>query len=172
MLHRSDLQGRASVTGSWPRLRRNRIGSGQTMVEFAMVSVLALVIMIVGLQFALIGQAALALSQGASAIARYAAVYGPQGQVSASYSGTPSAAMQALLSSTLSSNSWGDLTVTISSIKGGTPSTTTTTPQATTDRAVVTLSYNAANKIFLPSSTLLGITFPTTLSASDQELYE
>src|ERR1700692_114350 len=78
MRHGSDLQGRASVTGSWPRLRRSRIGSGQTMVEFAMVSVLALVIMIVGVQFAMIGQAALALSQGASAIARYAAVYEPQ----------------------------------------------------------------------------------------------
>ena len=172
MLHRSDLQGRASVTGSWPRLRRSRIGSGQTMVEFAMVSVLALAVMMISVQLALIGQAALALSQGASAIARYAAVYVPQGQLSASYSGNPTAAMQALLSSTLGSNSWGDLTVTISSIKGGTPSTTTSTPQTSIDRAVVTLSYNAASKIFLPSSTFLGVTFPTALSASDQELYE
>jgi Flp pilus assembly protein TadG len=172
MLNRSDGQGCTSVPRHSPRLRRSRIGRGQTAVEFAMVSVLALVVMIVGLQFALIGQAALALSQGASAIARYAAVYEPQGQVSASYSGNPTVAMQALLSSTLGTNSWGDLTVTISSVKGGTPSTTTTTPLASTDRAVVTLSYNAASKIFLPSSTLLGITFPTALSASDQELYE
>ncbi len=63
-----------SVTVRLPRLRRIRISRGQTMVEFAMVSVLFLVVMMVGVQFAMIGQAALALSQGASAIARYAAV--------------------------------------------------------------------------------------------------
>jgi len=166
MLHLSELPRRASVTGPW--LRRSRIGSGQTMVEFAMVSVLALVVMIVGVQFAMIGQAALALSQGASAIARYAAVN--ESTLGASYGpANPNGAMQALLSPTINDT---NLTVTISSIKGGTPSTTTTTPQTSTDRAVVTLSYNVANKIFLPSSTLLGITFPTILSASDQELYE
>lgn len=145
---------------------------GQTAVEFAMVSVLALVVMLIGVQFAMIGEAALALSQGASAIARYAAVYEPQGVVGASYSGNPNAAMQALLSSSIGTNNWGDLTVTISSVQGGTPSTTTKTPQPAVDRAVVTLSYNAASKIFLPTSTFLGIQFPTALSAQDQELYE
>src|ERR1700722_4431422 len=51
-----------------------RIGRGQSTVEFALVSVLGLVLMMVGVQFALIGQVALSLSQGASALARYAAV--------------------------------------------------------------------------------------------------
>src|ERR1700732_3047192 len=125
MFNRSYTKQNASVTVRL-RLLRIRIGRGQTMVEFAMVSVLALVVIMIGVQFALIGQAALALSQGASAIARYAAVH--ERTLGASYSGAPNAAMQNVLSSTLSTNGWVDLTVTITSYKGGTVSTTTTTP--------------------------------------------
>ena len=172
MLNAFDLKRCASLTGYRSRGSRSKISQGQTVVEFAMVSVLVLVVILVGVQLAMIGQAALAVSQGASAIARYAAVYEPQGVVGASYSGNPNAAMQALLSSSIGTNNWGDLTVTISSVQGGTPSTTTKTPQPAVDRAVVTLSYNAASKIFLPTSTFLGIQFPTALSAQDQELYE
>lgn len=149
------------------------------MVEFAMVSVLALAIMMICVQLALLGQTALALSQGASAIARYAAVN--ESTLGSSYSGAPNTAMQNLLSSTLGSNSWGDLTVTITSLKGGTASTTTTTPTAMTDRAAVTLSYIPTSKIMLPNNFLAipgffpGFSFSTaigTLQAQDQELYE
>ncbi len=52
---------------------RKRASRGQSAVEFAMISVLALVVMLIGIQFALIGQAAVAVSQGSSALARYAA---------------------------------------------------------------------------------------------------
>jgi Flp pilus assembly protein TadG len=167
------------ITQSYAKQRRvggSRIGRGQTAVEFAMVSILALVLMMVGVQFALIGQTALALSQGASAIARYAAVN--EGTLGASYSGAPNAAMQTLLSSSLGTNSWADLTVTITSVEGGTASTTTPTPTPMTDRAAVTLSYDATSKIALPNPFLRipgifpGISFPTALSAQDQELYE
>lgn len=147
------------------------------MVEFAMVSVLALAIMMICVQLALLGQTALALSQGASAIARYAAVN--ESTLGASYSGAPNTAMQNLLSSSLASNSWGDLTVTINSYKGGTASTTTSTPQQGVDRAAVTLSYVTTSKIILPTNFLKvpgyfpGLsTFPAALSAQDQELYE
>ena len=44
--------------------RRSRISRGQSAVEFALISTIALVVMLVGVQFALIGQAALAVSQG------------------------------------------------------------------------------------------------------------
>jgi Flp pilus assembly protein TadG len=172
MLNRFDARARASITGYSLRLSRSRISRGQTAVEFAMTSVLFLIMMLVGVQFALIGQTALALSQGASAIARYVAVNEPKGSVSASYSGNPDAGMQAVLSDSLGTNSWADLTVTVNSYKGGTASTTTTTPQQTKDRAVVTLSYNAASKIALPNPFMGLVTFPTTLSASDSELYE
>jgi Flp pilus assembly protein TadG len=147
--------------------RNGRMSRGQSAVEFAIVATLALALMIVGMQFALIGQVYLACSQGASALARYAAV---KPNSFGTYNGTASlpSDASALLSPTIND---GNLTVTINSYKAGT-TTATSSPQATVDYAVVTVNYNAANKIFLPSSTLLGISFPTSLSAQDQELYE
>jgi Flp pilus assembly protein TadG len=141
------------------------------MVEFALISAVALAVMLVGIQFALIGQAALAISQGASALARYAAVnpgtMGPNSSVKAN--ALPTAAQQ-LLSSSILTNSGGDLTVTVASYTGTT--TTTTSTPGYTDRAVISMSYVTTSKIFLPSTTLLGITFPATLSASDSQMYE
>jgi Flp pilus assembly protein TadG len=145
------------------------------MVEFAMIAPLALMVLFVGVQLAIIGQTALALSQGASAIARYVAVNEPKGSVSASYSGNPDAGMQAVLSDSLGTNSWADLTVTVQSCDGKKgPSCTPPagTPKQTVDSALVTLSYNATSKIALPNPFMGLVTFPTTLSASDSELYE
>jgi Flp pilus assembly protein TadG len=176
MVNRSYTKQNVGVNGRSRRLSWSQIGRGQTAVEFAMVSVLALVVIMIGVQFALIGQSALALSQGASAIARYAAVN--ESTLGASYSGAPNAAMQNLLSSSLGSNSWGDLTVTITSYKGGTAATTTTTPTPMTDRAAVTLNYDATSKLMMPNPFMKvpgffpGINFPTALSAQDQQLYE
>jgi Flp pilus assembly protein TadG len=169
MSNQSDLNGNANSR----RMRWSKISRGQSMVEFALGATVALAVMILGVQFAIIGQAALAVSQGSSALARYVAVNEPLGNVAATYSGTPTTAMKNLLSSSILTNSGGDLTVTITSYTG-TSSTTTTTPVATQDRAVVTLSYNAktGGKIVLPSQTLLGMTFPTTLVASDSQMYE
>jgi Flp pilus assembly protein TadG len=176
MFNRSNTKQSAGVIGRSRRPRAIGTSRGQSMVEFAMVSILALVIIMVCVQLALLGQTALALSQGASAIARYAAVN--ESTVGASYSGAPNAAMQNLLSPTLASNSWGDLTVTINSLVGG-GSTTTTTPQQGIDRAAVTLSYNTTSKLILPTNFLAvpgyfpGFSpFPAALSAQDQELYE
>lgn len=142
---------------------------GQSTVEFALGATLALVLMLVGIQFAIIGQSALAVSQGSSALARYGAINtGGLGTDNGSVTGTslPSAAQQ-LLSSSLTLS---DLTVTVASYSG-TTTTTTSSPQYG-DRIVVSLSFNAADKVVLPSSTLLGISFPTTLTGSDSQMYE
>jgi hypothetical protein len=171
MLNRTRERSARAAFGSL-RPRPGRISRGQSMVEFALVSVLGLVLMMVGVQFALIGQVALSLSQGASALARYAAVH----PGSFGYNGTatvPSGA-SALLSPTIND---GKLTVTIASYKGGT-TTTTSSPAATVDRVVVTLTYDASNKIALPNPFLAipgffpGISFPTSLGAQDEQLYE
>ena len=171
MVHQADTKRQAGANRYRQVSRKNRMSRGQSAVEFALMSSIALAVMLIGVQFALIGQAALAVSQGASALARYAAVnpgaMGPNSSVTAS--SLPSAAQQ-LLSSSILTNSGGDLTVTTASYTGTT--TTTTSSPGYTDRAVITMSYNAASKIFLPSSTLLGITFPTTLTASDSQMYE
>ena len=85
MVNRSDAKQSASVNDYSPAamtgpgrssgspLLRNRISRGQAAAEFALIAPVVIIVMLVGVQFALIGQAALALSQGASALARYAA---------------------------------------------------------------------------------------------------
>ncbi len=137
------------------------------MAELAFIAPVAIIVLLLGIQFAMIGQAALALSQGASALARYAAVnpgtMGPNGTVALT------TAMQQLLSSSILTNGGRDLTVTIASYSG--TSTTTTNSPGYTDRLVISLSYNARSKIALPNP-FLGVNFPTTLSASDSQMYE
>jgi Flp pilus assembly protein TadG len=170
MTNRFDAKRHATPTSHPQRSRRSRISRGQSAVEFALISTLALAVMLFGVQFALIGQAALALSQGSSALARYAAVN--PGVLGANGSVTLSDPVKQLLSSSILTSTSGtsDLTVTIASYTGTT--TNTTSSPGYTDRAVITMSYNASGKIFLPSTTLLGVHFPTALSATDSQMYE
>jgi Flp pilus assembly protein TadG len=167
MINQSHSKQNARLT-EFSRSLRTRISRGQAAVEFALISTVALMIMLVGVQYAMIGQAALAVSQGASAIARYAAVN--ESTVGASYSGNPTAAMQALLSSSLSTNGWGDLTVNIASYTGTT--TTATATPGLGDHCLVSLSYKAKSKIALPNPFLGLVSFPTVLAASDSQMYE
>lgn len=158
-------------------LGNRRISRGQSGVEFALGATLALVLMVVGVQFAIIGQAALAVSQAASALARYAAVNpgafatNKTGSVTVKGGSLPTAA-QNLLSPTILTSSGGDLTVTVSAVTA-TGASETGTPVQGQDQVVISLSYDATKKIVLPRShSLLGISFPTTLTASDSQLYE
>lgn len=166
MIDGSPAKQNANLTGYPPR-HRSRSSRGQAMVEFALIAPVAMVVMLLGIQFAMIGQAALAVSQGASAVARYAAVnpgvVGPNGTVTLT---TP---IKQLLSSSILTNGGNDLTITIASYTG-TTTTTTTSPQYT-DRLTLSISYNATSKIALPNP-FLGISFPTTLNASDSQMYE
>jgi Flp pilus assembly protein TadG len=173
---RSSNRNSKGCSSMWRKLIKGR---GQSTVEFALGATLALVVMIVGIQFAIIGQAALAVSQGASALARWAAVNpGGLGTYNSSNVAMPlPTAAENLLSPTITSSTTSgntttyDLTVGIASYQGST-TTTTSTPIAAQDRVVISLSLNAAKKIVLPSTTLLGISFPTTLTASESQLYE
>ncbi len=175
MLKLSYVRPGAKLANGLRGSRMTRSGLGQSAVEFALIAPVALVLMIVGVQYAIIGQAALAVSQGASAIARYASVNpgtvgGSSGNGSITLNGS---AMQQLLSPTICGGSCSDLTATITSISSttGTPNTAGN-PPTFGDRLTINLSYNATSKIVLPSTTLLGITFPTTLAGSAAQLYE
>jgi Flp pilus assembly protein TadG len=154
------------------------------MVEFALGATVALAVMLIGIQFALIGQSAVAVNQAAEALARYAAQNpGALGGTTPQYNGTVAmplpAAAQNLLPSSLTTSTTGtvkgkpvttyDLTVNIASYQGST--TTTTNSPAQTDKVVISLTYNAANRIVLPSTSLLGISFPSSLSASEAQMY-
>ena len=136
-------------------------------------------IMLVGIQYALIGQAALAVSQGSSALARYATNHLPPAAGSlggTSGNGTVStlpAAAQQLLSQSILTNGGNDLTVTVASYQG-----TTTTPTDAkrpvkfADTCVVTLTYTTTSKLALPNPFLGLVTFPGTVSASATQMYE
>jgi Flp pilus assembly protein TadG len=130
---------------------------GQAAVEFALISVLCIAVRLVGIQFAIIGQAALAVSQ-------------------ASYLGARTASVNdTLTSSTLGGAIGNQISPTIS---GATVSMSNTAdPSCGPPRTYgcpisVTVSYNASSKIFLPSKTVLGITFPTSLTATESAMTE
>ena len=113
------------MAGNRQRVRSLR--PGQSTVEFALGATLALVMILVGIQFAIIGQSALAVSQGSSALARFGAINtGGLGTDNGSVTGSslPTAAQQ-LLSSSLKLSK---LTVTVASYSG-TTTTTTGSPQ-------------------------------------------
>jgi hypothetical protein len=75
-----------------------------------------------------------------------------------------------MLSPSILTHSGADLSLTMASYSWTT--TTTTSSPAYNDRAVVSLTYDVTNKIFLLKNTLLGITFPIQVTASDSQLYE
>jgi Flp pilus assembly protein TadG len=164
VVNRRAAKQNTSVTGhapaaksSWSRPRSGRISRGQSAVEFAMISVVALVVMLIGIQFALIGQAALAVSQ-------------------ASYLGARAASVDATLTSdSLATQISSQMSPTIT----GASVTLTPTGAATCGPPrtfgcpfTVAVTYDASSKIFLPSNTLLGITFPTSLTFSESAMTE
>ena len=140
---------------------------GQSTVEFALISIIAMIVLLVGIQFALLGQAALAVSQASNSVARYATVHA--GTLVANGPLSMDSTIQQLVSSSLLTNGGNDLTITIASYSGTTTSTTSAPVQR--DRAVVTVSYNASSKLVLPNP-FLSISFPTSLTASESALYE
>ncbi len=175
---RWSTRGSAAASG-WPQGRRSRISRGQSAVEFALISVLALAVMLLAIQFALIGQAAVAVSQGSSALARYVANNpGALGTNNGSLKASAlSPAVQNLLSSSILTNSANDLTITVNSFTG-TGATEAGTPVPTADKMVINLSYVTTSKIAVPNPFLRipplfpGITFPATVAASDSQMYE
>ena len=169
--------GAAAVLARAPRLRRSRINRGQSM-EFAMISIVALLLMVVGIQYALLGAAAVAVSQGSSSLARYCALNpGAFGTYNGKASTLPAGATE-LLSPTIcpANTSCPSLTVNITSYSGTT--TTTTNAPVFGDRCIVSLSYNATSKLALPNPFLQipgifpGVTFPTTFTGAESQLYE
>jgi len=149
------------------RLPARAYGRGQAMVEFALIATLAMVVLLVGIQFAIIGQAALAVTQ-------------------ASYLGARAASVNSsLTSNSLQTQIANQMSPTIS---GATVTLTNTTdptcsagPGGTRSFGCpinVTVTYDATSKLFLPSNwTMLGtnssmITFPTSLTSTESAMTE
>jgi len=163
------------------RPRTSRVSRGQAMVEFAMISTVALMLMLVGVQYALLGQAVVAVSQGTSALARYAANNpGALGDKTGNGAIKLTATEQQLLSASIcpANTTCPHLTATIASYQGsitpGTPGTPDTTTPVFGDTCVISLSYdaNGAGIIALPNPFLGLVSFPTTLASSVTQMYE
>ena len=168
-----------SVAAS-PPLRRSskRISRGQSAVEFALISVLALAVMLIGIQYAMIGQAAVAVSQGSSALARYAASNpGKLGTNNGSVKGSAlPVGVKQLLSQSILTNGGDDLTINVTTTTGtGAPETN---PPVQGDQLLLSLSYVTTSKLAVPNPFLAipplfpGISFPGTVAASNSQMYE
>ena len=139
---------------------------GQAMVEFALIATLSMVVLLVGIQFAIIGQAALAVTQASYLGARAASVN----------SSLTNSSLQNAIANQMSPTISG-ATVTMTNTSD---STCTAGPGGTRSFGCpinVTVTYNATSKLFLPSQwTMLGntnvITFPTSLTSSQSAMTE
>jgi Flp pilus assembly protein TadG len=155
-----------------------RFSRGQSAVEFALLSVFALGVMMIGIQYALIGQAAEAVSHGAAALARYAASNpGALPNTNGSFQASAlSSSVQQLLSSSILTNGGNDLTITVTSNTGSGAKEQNNPVQG--DQLIVSFSYNTTSKIALPNPFLAmpplfpGIPFPASVAASDSQMYE
>ena len=154
--------------GKAMRLPARAYGRGQAMVEFALIATLSLLVLLVGIQFAIIGQAALAVTQ-------------------ASYLGARAASVNAsLTSNSLQTAVANQMSPTIS---GATFTLTNTNDPTCTagpgnSRSFgcpinVTVNYDATSKLFLPASWSLPIfgrtqviIFPTALTSTESAMTE
>lgn len=138
---------------------RGRIVGGacraQSAVEFAIILTVALIVLVIGVQFAIVGEAALALGQMNYQGARWAAINpsATQSQVQ-TY-------MLSVASPTISAGNGKYLTTTLSPAP----------PCAFGASVTVSVSYDAKHLIAVPNP-FLGIHFPTSLTNSESAFCE
>jgi Flp pilus assembly protein TadG len=120
--------------------------SGQTIVEFAFIIPIFLLLMLGVVQMVVVGGAALAVNQAALSCARYASLNpsATQGTVASYLSGTASPL--------INDSGLQPLTLTPAAV-----------PRLTGAAVAVTVSYNLKSKLFL-GTTFFGVTFPSQLS--------
>ena len=140
------------ATFAW---RRGGAGRGQAMVELALTMPIMLFVMLVGVQFAIIGTASLGLGQVDYQGARYAAT-----NPSASQSAVQSY-MVSVASPIISAGSGQYLT---SSLSPAPPCTFGST-------VTVSVTFNASHLVALPNP-FFGIPFPTSLTNSQSAFCE
>jgi Flp pilus assembly protein TadG len=133
---------------------------GQAMVEFGFIATLAIMLLLIGIQLAVIGQADLAVGQLAYFGARYAAVNytEPTDNVVSTMINNASPTISKYLTT-------GEITVTCSNPTDCTP------PRQMNQTVTISINYDATKNLVLPK-TFLGLTFPTNLSAQETMMSE
>ncbi len=154
--------GRPACTGCAPSASAAHVmRRGQAMVEFAIIASLAIVLLLIGVQLAVIGQADLAVGQLAYFGARYAAV---------NFTEPTSNVVSAMISNASPTIS-KYLTASEITITCANPSDCTPPRQQMIQSVTVTINYDATNNLVLPKR-FLGLSFPTNLSAQETMMCE
>jgi Flp pilus assembly protein TadG len=167
--------------------RQGTAFNGQAMVEFALVLVVAMIVLFVAIQMAFIGQAALALGQTNYQAARYAAV-NPTFSCSAiatyiKNNGAPTVVRKGVICADgESSCPTGGVTISAGNTNSVhacmvcSGSTTDCTKRTFGDSVQVQLAYDATQAIFLSGNktnpNFLGIPFPTQLTSTETAMSE
>jgi len=153
--HDFGAKGRLGMLAALVR-RLNSAGGAQSIVEFAIAMPVVLITLLAGIQFAIIGAAALALGQANYQGARYAAVNTSADQTAVKNY------MLSVASPTISANSGAYLSVSLNPA-----------PPCDYGNAVtVSVTYNASHLLALPNPFLGLFSFPTTLSNSETAFCE
>ncbi|HZO81674.1 MAG TPA: TadE/TadG family type IV pilus assembly protein [Candidatus Binataceae bacterium] len=153
-----------TISGSH-RIARNR---GQAAVEFALVMIVAMIVLFAAVQMAVIGQAALALGQMNYQGARYAAVNSSAScsQVATYMAGVGSPTITKNGVSCTSCPASGGAVGVQMTCSGGACGT-----RNFGDPVQVSLCFDASNLLFL-SQNFLGVVFPTQLSSTETAMTE
>jgi hypothetical protein len=137
-------------------MRSAKLSPGQAMVEMAIVMPILAFVMVLAIQFALIGSAMLALNQVTYQGARYASVnQGADRSTVYNY-------MLSVGSPTITSNGGANLSVSLN------PSTT---PRASFSTVTVTSTLNAQSLIVVPNP-FFGVSLPSSLTATESAMVE
>jgi Flp pilus assembly protein TadG len=131
-------------------------GRGQAAVEFALIAPVLMVVLLVGVQFAIIGDAALGLGQVDYQGARYAAINPSASQLDVqSY-------MVSAASPLIAANGGAYLTTTLSPAP----------PCSFGNTVTVAVSFDISHLVVLPNPFLGIVSFPTSLSNSESAFCE
>jgi len=135
---------------------RRSVARAQAAVEFALIAPVVLVLLLVGIQFAIIGAASLGLGQANYQAARYAAI-----NPTASQSAVQTF-MLSVASPLISANNGNYVTTTVSPAP----------PCSFGNTVTVSLSFDIAHLVVLPNPFLGIVTFPTALTSTESAVCE
>jgi type II secretory pathway pseudopilin PulG len=133
-----------------------KLSRGQALVEMAIVITILAFVMVLAIQFAVLGSAILALNQATYQGARYASVNQSADQ------STVYNYMLTVGSPTITSNGGANLSVSLS------PSTT---PRTSFSTVTVTSTLDAQSLIVIPNP-FFGVSLPTSLTATESAMVE
>jgi Flp pilus assembly protein TadG len=144
------------IKPSLEKHQRSIFTRAQAAVEFALIAPVVLVLLLVGVQFAIIGAASLGLGQANYQAARYAAI---------NPTATQSAVQTFMLSTAsplISANSGQYVTTTVSPAP----------PCSFGNTVTVSLSFDVSHLVVLPNPFMGMVSFPTSLTSTESAVCE